>query len=176
MSARPTGGIAYLGLGSNLGNREETLRRAVTLLAEEVVVEQISSLYETPPWGYQEQPAFLNAACRVRTTLSPSALLQEMQWIETTLGRRREQRWGPRAVDLDLLFYNDLVLDTPDLVLPHPLLHERAFVLVPLAEIAPHLCHPLLKRTVAELLARLPDRDTVHLWAPAAFWTQGGGQ
>ena len=172
----PRTGIAYLGLGSNLGRREENLRRAVLLLRRALTVERLSSVYETPPWGYQEQPPFLNAACRVRTTLAPIALLREMQRIEAALGRRREQHWGPRTVDLDILFYNDLVLSTSELILPHPLLHQRAFVLVPLAEIAPDLRHPLLGHTVAELLARLPDRDTAHLWATAAFWNQGEAQ
>ena len=158
---------AYLGLGSNLGNRAEYLRQALSLLAESAAVEAVSSLYETEPWGLREQPAFLNAACQVGIALAPADLLHELQRIERTLGRERRQRWGPRTVDLDILFYDDLVLETPELVIPHRLLAERAFVLVPLAEIAPALRHPRLGKTVVELLSALPGREGVRWWGPA---------
>ncbi len=162
---------AYIGLGSNMGDRVGYLRQAVGLLAWVTRVEIVSSLYETEPWGVAEQPAFLNAVCRVLTTLSPHDLLAETQQIELSLGRKRLVRWGPRTIDLDILFYDDRVIDTPDLVIPHPLLAERAFVLVPLAEIAPGLRHPVLGKTVAELAAEVPDREGVHWWGrPAELW------
>ena len=158
---------AYLGLGSNLGDRAGYLRQALSRLAEIVAVEAVSSLYETEPWGLREQPAFLNAACQVRTALAPIDLLHELQRIERTLGRERLQHWGPRTVDLDILFYDDLMLETPELIIPHRLLAERAFVLVPLTEIAPALRHPRLGKTVAELLAALPGQEGVRWWGPA---------
>lgn len=160
--------VAYLGLGSNLGDRAENLRHALVLLGPSIMVEAVSSVYETVPWGLPDQPDFLNAVCRVRTALPPIELLHDIQQIEVALGRHlRLQRWGPRPVDLDILFYDDLVLETADLVIPHPLLHERAFVLVPLAEIAPTLLHPRLGRTVAELLEVVPGREGVCWWGPA---------
>lgn len=130
---------AYLGLGSNLGDRRENLRQAVDQLARVpgIVVRRRSSLYENPPVGYEAQPDFLNAVVEVETSLSPWALLEVLQAIETDLGRVRTLRWGPRTVDLDLLLYEGVRLDEERLTLPHPRLGERAFVLVPLAELAP---------------------------------------
>ncbi len=161
----------YLGLGSNLGDRLENLRRALEMLAEAAPIETVSSVYETAPWGVKEQPRFLNAVCRARTTFPPERLLEELQRIEKSLGRQRKERWGPRLVDLDILFYDELVLDTPELTIPHPLLHERAFVLVPLAEIAPGLYHPRMGKTVAELLQTAPDRIGVRYYSPpASLW------
>lgn len=167
----------YLGLGSNLGDRLGNLRRALTMLAEVASIEIVSSVYETLPWGMQEQPLFLNAVCRVRTFLSPEHLLEELHRIEKALGRQRGERWGPRPVDLDILFYDELVLDTPELIVPHPLLHERAFVLVPLAEVAPRLYHPRMGKTVAELLQAAPDRTGVRLYGPlACLWDDFPGR
>ncbi len=162
---------AYVGMGSNLGDRAGYLRQAVGLLAWVTRVDIVSSLYETEPWGVTGQPAFLNAVCRVLTTLAPHELLAETQQIEATLGRERRVHWGPRTVDLDILFYDNRMIDTPELVIPHPLLAERAFVLIPLAEIAPGLRHPILGKTVAELAAEVPGRETVRWWGrPSELW------
>jgi 2-amino-4-hydroxy-6-hydroxymethyldihydropteridine diphosphokinase len=154
----------YLGLGSNLGDRAQHLHSAISLLEEIAAVEALSTIYETPPWGLCEQPAFLNAVVRLQASLSPLQLLRELQRIETQLGRKRKERWGPRTIDLDILFYDDWTVETAELVIPHPLLQERAFVLVPLAEIAPKLCHPLLEKTALELLAAVPGREEVRPW------------
>ncbi|MBN1484743.1 MAG: 2-amino-4-hydroxy-6-hydroxymethyldihydropteridine diphosphokinase [Chloroflexia bacterium] len=164
-------GTALIGLGSNLGDRTAYLRRALVLLAQLGQLQAVSSVYETPPWGYQEQPSFLNAACRLNTDLPAPALLEEMLHLEQDQGRQRQRHWGPRTIDLDLLFYDDLVLQTAGLTLPHPLLHQRAFVLVPLAEIAPHWLHPQQGRTVLELLETCPGREQIQRWAgPASIW------
>jgi len=132
---------AYLSLGANLGNREETLRESVRRIgaAESVELTAVSSVYETEPWGKLDQPRFLNLAVAVETTLSPEALLALAQKIENELGRVRHERWGARTIDIDILCFEGVERNTPDLTLPHPYMTERAFVLVPLAEIAPTL-------------------------------------
>lgn len=132
---------AYLSLGANLGNREETLQEAVRRIgaAESVELTAVSSVYETEPWGKLDQPRFLNLAVAVETTLSPEALLALAQKIENELGRVRHERWGARTIDIDILYFDGVERNTPDLTLPHPYMTERAFVLVPLAEIAPAL-------------------------------------
>lgn len=152
---------AYLGLGSNLGDREANLRRALSLLGEKVEVTALSSVYETEPWGYTEQPHFLNMTCGLRTALAPHELLAHAQDVERRLGRVRTLRYGPRTIDVDILLYGDLVVDTPDLQIPHPGIPERAFVLAPLAEIAPGVEHPVLKRRICELLVNAPGLETV---------------
>lgn len=153
---------AWIGLGGNQGDREALLSEAVRLLSATPGIEicQCSSRYETLPWGDAEQPLFLNAVIEVRTRLSPGALLSRLQAIETALGRQRTaRRWGPRPIDLDLLVYEDQQLKTPDLEVPHPRVTQRAFVLVPLAEIAPALEIPGHGR-VEELLSKV-DVETV---------------
>ncbi len=149
---------AFVGLGANLGDREATIRRAVALLAgtDGVGLDAVSTLRETEPWGPIEQPAFLNGAVAVETELDARALLDVLLDVERRLGRVRddEKRWGPRTIDLDLLLYGDLVIDEPGLAVPHPRLHERRFVLEPLAELAPGTVVPG-RGSVADLLRGL---------------------
>ncbi len=153
--------IVYLGLGSNLGSRCANLRAGVVALPPAVNVLAESSIYETPAWGVTEQPAFLNMVLRCETRLAPLALLQVIKQLERDLGRFPSVRYGPRLIDIDILFYDDLVLTSSELTIPHPLLHERAFVLVPLAEIAPDLIHPRLNKTIRALLETV-DRSGIR--------------
>ena len=149
----------YLALGSNLGDRLLHLRTARGSLAPEVHVLGESQVYETPPWGYTDQPAFLNMAVKCQTTLSPRALLTHLKQIESQMGREPSFRYGPRLIDLDILLYDDLILNEADLTIPHPALHERAFVLVPLADVAAEVVHPVLRKSISELLAAMDARE-----------------
>ncbi len=143
--------LAYVGLGSNLGDREATIREAAARLE----ARRLSTLHETEPWGYADQPRFLNAVAELETDEPPRALLERLLSVERALGRTRDgPRYGPRTIDLDLLVYGDLELDEPGLAVPHPLLHERAFALEPLAELAPELVVPR-RGPVKALLSRL---------------------
>ena len=147
---------AYLGLGGNLGNRAAFLHAALDTIAARGIgtLTAVANFIETSPWGVADQPAFLNTAAALATSLSPTALLAELKRLETQLGRQSRAHWGPREIDVDILLYDDLVLATPQLTLPHPHLHERDFVLRPLAQIAPDLRHPVLGVTISTLLAR----------------------
>ncbi len=145
----------YLGLGSNLGNRQENLEKATELLSQRLRVEQVSSVYETEPIGNINQPRFLNMVCQLYTTLAPASLLALVKGFELKLGRAPGKSNPPRSIDIDILFYGDQVVQTPDLVIPHAGLAERAFVLAPLAEIAPDLVHPVSGKTIKKLLQEL---------------------
>ena len=151
--------FAYIALGSNLGDKEKNLRRALLLLTQQgVEVVRVSSFLSTEPYGVTDQPQFLNAVACVRTSLAPLALLDVLLATELAMGRVRLRHWGERNIDLDLLLYEDVVLDTPRLHLPHPDMQNRDFVLLPLAEIAPELKHPTLQKTIWELKKDLMSR------------------
>ncbi len=144
--------IVYLALGSNLGDRAENLKEAIASLSPQMVVKAKSHVYETPPWGYEDQPRFLNQVLKVQTYLGPEPLLKHIKRLEIALGRKASFRNGPRLIDIDILFYDDRVISTPILTIPHPHLHERGFVLLPLMDIAPDLVHPLTKKSVREMV------------------------
>jgi 2-amino-4-hydroxy-6-hydroxymethyldihydropteridine diphosphokinase len=154
-----------LGLGSNIGDKPANINRALELLKARKAVEitAVSSIYRTAPWGYLEQDIFANACALARTRLSPAALLVEVKAIEAEMGREKTIRWGPRLIDIDILFYGDLPLAEPDLILPHKELFNRAFVLVPLAEVAPNL--RIAGRSIAEA-AQIPADGNISLWKP----------
>ena len=154
--------MTYLLLGANLNDRIATLRRAVELIGERLgTVVQQSSLYETAPWGVVDQPSYINQVLAVETMLAPEAVLAQTQDIEQELGRIRREKWGARVIDIDILYFDQRILKTETLTIPHPYLHQRRFTLVPLAEIAPDFLHPVLLKTTTMLLAMCQDEGEV---------------
>ncbi len=152
---------AYIGIGSNLGDKKANCRKAIALLAKSGRVVRASSLYCTGPIGNTDQDDFVNAVMAIETSLSPDELLGQCRSIEEELGRVRTVHWGPRTIDVDILLYGDAMIETPELTIPHPLLHTRRFVLVPLCEIAPLALHPKLRKTAADLLLELLEHQRV---------------
>ena len=146
----------YICIGSNLGDRQENCLHAIELLQRKgIVVTKKSSLYETEPWGYKDQPQFINMAIEIETEFDPEELLTVLKNIERETGREESFRWGPRKVDLDILLFDNVIFTDDSLDIPHPLLHKRDFVLKPLCEIAPDIQHPLLKVSIGDLLQQL---------------------
>lgn len=166
---------AYLGLGSNLGNSAENLRAALDMMRQFARGIRTSALYRTAPQGFRNQPAFYNAACRLWTPLDPYELMAQLLAVEAAIGRQRTFRNAPRVLDIDILFYNRLVVDTPPLTVPHPRIGERLFVLKPLADIAPQLTHPISGESARDMLKRLqPQSDAIEAVAWPAY-TRGDG-
>ncbi len=145
--------IVYLSLGSNMGSRAANLKEALSALSPQLDVKKKSRVYETPPWGYAEQEKFLNQVLMAKTYVEPELLLKHLKRLEVALGRKPSFQNGPRSIDIDILFYDDLAIESPALTIPHPRLHERGFVLLPLMDIAPDLLHPVHKKSISELVA-----------------------
>lgn len=160
--------VAFLSLGSNKGDRLSHIQQAVNFLSQDnsIEVRATSSFYETEPWGKKDQPWFVNAVIAIRTDLSPVELLRVCQNIEATLGRNRtnEEHWGERAIDIDILFYDDLIFSNEILTIPHKYVHKRAFALVPMLEIKAGYVHPVLKKTIEEIHQELDDPEDVFLY------------
>ena len=149
-----------------MGNRLETFQKALQLLDEnnKIKLEELSSIYETDPVGYTNQACFLNAVIKISTSLKPEELLQTCLFIESQLGRKREIRWGPRTLDLDILLYNQENIETESLIVPHPRMQERAFVIIPLMELDPNIKLPNVNAALDDILNQIPDKEGVRLW------------
>lgn len=150
---------AYLSIGSNMGDKEKNLKEAVERMSSlsEIKIEKVSSFLTTEPWGYTEQEEFLNGAVKIKTTYSPKELIKSLLNIESEMKRERIIKWGPRIIDLDIIFYDDLISDDEEAVIPHPRMEEREFVLKPLSEICPYKIHPVLRKSVVKLLNELKE-------------------
>ena len=152
----------YIQLGSNLGERESFIAKSMEQIEENIgEIITASSIFETTPWGNENQNNFLNSVIKIKTTFDAFKVLKKSQEIENNLGRDRNEKWGKRTIDIDILFYNNEIINTTKLIIPHPLLHERKFVLVPLSEIDPNYIHPILKKNIYTLLSECKDNQKV---------------
>lgn len=165
--------VTYLGLGSNIGDRLQNLQAAITALEPEVHPLECSPIYETPPWGYLDQPNFLNQVVMAETELSPGELLRYLKEIEKDLGRQDSFLNGPRKIDLDIIFFDDAVIDSPPITIPHPRMDDRGFVLLPLADLAPEFKHPVLDLSVQDMLAQVAVGG-IELFSPGGC--EGGSE
>lgn len=155
--------FVFLGLGSNLGDREDYLRKAIDLIKEDIGdIDSFSGIYETEPWGFRSENNFLNIVIRIQTSLPPVDLLKQLMKIEDMLGRERSShRFTSRTIDIDILLYGNLIINLPELIIPHPMMHERKFVLEPFCDISPETIHPVLKKPFSSLLKECKDRREV---------------
>jgi len=153
----------FVSIGSNMGKREKYIREAILRLKYFGKI-KCSSIYETAPWGKLNQPDFLNLVCMVETEQNISEIFSFIKSIENDLGRKRIEKWGKRTIDIDILFYGNVIIESEDLVIPHPYITERKFVLVPLNEIAPNFVHPVMKKTVKQMLNECKDKGKVKIW------------
>lgn len=165
--------VTYLGLGSNIGDRLQNLQAAINALEPEVHPVECSPVYETPPWGYLDQPNFLNQVVKAETELSPGELLRYLKEIEKDLGRQDSFLNGPRKIDLDIIFYDDAVIESPPITIPHPRMDDRGFVLLPLADLAPEFKHPVLDLSVQDMLAQVAVGD-IEWFSPGGC--EGGSE
>jgi 2-amino-4-hydroxy-6-hydroxymethyldihydropteridine diphosphokinase len=156
--------LMYLSLGSNLNDRYANLRRAVAMLQDKVAVTAVSPVFATEPWGVREQPPFLNICVAAVTTLTPHEVLHFIKFIEQQMGRKTTSHWGPRLIDIDILFYDSLVIEDEELTIPHPHIAERAFVLAPLATIIPSFKHPISRLTVQQMLENVGTEGVERLF------------